>query len=219
MPRRSPRKCGRLSGDFVDAIYNRYMEMALQAAKLMQQAYNFENDTTLSYIKSSYAGVVNGLLAADALMADIQAFTDDLVTSSRGKKQYVKQSISLATRYGYLFETQLRKTGSMTFETTLDDFDSAYPGTYQGRIQRVDVSVQGIVPPTGVSGTLSNNGISVYRLPSDVATPGTPSKVRVQSAETLVLSDYTPTQTASWTPRPGTRPASSKAPASPAAGR
>jgi hypothetical protein len=27
-----------------------------------------------------------------------------------------------------------------------------------------------------------------------VATPGTPSKVRVQSAETLVLSDYTPTQ-------------------------
>jgi hypothetical protein len=181
-------------GDFVDAIYNRYMEMALQAAKLMQQAYNFENDTTLSYIKSSYAGVVNGLLAADALMADIQAFTDDLVTSSRGKKQYVKQSISLATRYGYLFETQLRKTGSMTFETTLDDFDSAYPGTYEGRIQRVDVSVQGIVPPTGVSGTLSNNGISVYRLPSDVATPGTPSKVRVQSAETLVLSDYTPTQ-------------------------
>ncbi len=54
-------------GDFVDSIYNRYMEMALRAAKLMQQAYNFENDTTLSYIKSSYEGVVDGLLAADAL--------------------------------------------------------------------------------------------------------------------------------------------------------
>lgn len=181
-------------GNFIDAIYDRYMAMALQAAKLMQQAYNFENDTTLSYIKSSYEGVVNGLLAADALMADIQAFTDDLVTSNRGKKQYVKQSISLAGRYGYLFETQLRKTGSMTFETTLDDFDSVYPGTYEGRIQQVDVSVQGIVPPTGVSGTLSNNGISVYRLPSDLATAATPSKVRIQSAETLVLSDYDPTQ-------------------------
>ena len=104
----------------------------------------------------------------------------------------MKQSISLASRYGYLFETQLRKTGSMTFETTLDDFDSVYPGTYEGRIQRVDVSVQGIVPPTGVSGTLSNNGISVYRLPSDIATPSAPSKVRIQSAETLVLSDYDP---------------------------
>jgi tetratricopeptide (TPR) repeat protein len=181
-------------GDFVYAIYSRYMEMALQAARLMQQAYNFENDTTLSYIKSSYAGVVEGLLAADSLMADIQSFTGNLVTANRGKKQYVKQSISLATRYGYLFQTQLRQTGSMTFETTLDDFDSVYPGTYEGRIQRVDVSVQGIVPPAGVSGTLSNNGISVYRLPSDLATSTTPSKVRVQSAETLVLSDYDPAQ-------------------------
>ncbi len=181
-------------GDFIEQIYERYMHMALRAARLMQQAYNFENDTTLAYIKSSYQGVVDGLLAADALMADIQAFTDDLVNSTRGKKQYVKKSISLAGNYGYLFETQLRKTGTMTFETTLDDFDSDYPGTYEGRIQRVLVSVQGIVPPTGVSGTLSNGGISYYRLPSDIATPTTPSKVRVQSAETLVISDYDPTQ-------------------------
>jgi hypothetical protein len=181
-------------GDFILQIYERYMDMALRAARLMQQAYNFENDSTLAYIKTSYQGVIDGLLAADALMADIQAFTDDLVNSTRGKKQYVKQSISLASNYGYLFETQLRKTGTMTFETTLDDFDSAYPGTYEGRIQRVLVSVQGIVPPIGVSGTLSNGGISFYRLPSDIATPSTPSKVRIQSAEALVISDYDPTQ-------------------------
>jgi hypothetical protein len=180
-------------GNFIEEIYERYMDMALRAALLMQQAYNFENDVSLSYIQSSYAGVVDGLLAADALMADIQSFTDDLVNSTRGKKQYVKQSISLAGNYGYLFETQLRKTGTMTFETTLDDFDSAYPGTYEGRIQRVLVSVQGIVPPTGISGTLSNGGISYYRLPSDIATPTTPSKVRIQSAESLVISDYDPT--------------------------
>jgi Tc toxin complex TcA C-terminal TcB-binding domain len=179
-------------GDFIEGIYDRYMDMALRAARLMQQAYNFENDVSLAYIQSSYSGVVQGLLGADALMADIQAFTDDLVNSSRGKKQYVKQSISLASRYGYLFETQLRKTGTMTFETTLDDFESAYPGTYQGRIQKVTVSVQGIVPPAGVSGTLGNNGISFYRVPSDIATPAAPSKIRVQSAETLVISDYNP---------------------------
>jgi Tc toxin complex TcA C-terminal TcB-binding domain len=180
-------------GDFVEEIYDRYMDMALRAALLMQQAYNFENDTTLAYIKSSYQGVIDGLLAADALMADIQSFTDDLVNSTRGKKQFVKQSISLAGNYGYLFETQLRKTGTMTFETTLDDFDSAYPGTYEGRIERVLVQVQGIVPPTGISGTLSNGGVSYYRLPSDIATPATPSKMRIQSAETLVISDYDPT--------------------------
>jgi len=184
----------RAMGNFVEAIYARYMNMALRAAKLMQQAYNFENDTTLNFIHDSYQGVVDGLLAADSLMADIQAFTDDLVTSNRGKKQLIKTSISLASNYGYLFETQLRKTGRMVFETTLDDFDSAMPGTYQGRIQHVAVSVQGIVPPTGLSGSLSNNGISLYRLPSDAATPASPSKQRIQSAETMVLSDYDPLQ-------------------------
>ncbi len=180
----------RAMGDYLLQIYQRYMTMALRAAKLMQQAYNFENDTALSAIQDSYQGVVEGLLAADALMADIQSFTYDLVTSKRGKKQLVKTSISLATNYGYLFETQLRKTGSMAFETTLDAFDSAYPGSYQGRIRRVTVDVQGIVPPSGISGTLGNGGISVYRLPSDIATPAAPSKLRIQSAETLVISDY-----------------------------
>lgn len=182
----------RSMGDFMLDIYNQYMDMALGAAKLMQFAYNFENDTTLSYIKNSYPGVVDGLLAADALMLDIQQFTDDLITAKRGKKQYVKKSISLATNYGYVFQTQLLKTGSMTFETTLDDFDTTYPGTYQGRIKSVSVDIQGIIPPTGISGMLTNGGVSYYRLPSDVATSTTPSKVRFQGSDSLVLSDYSP---------------------------
>jgi tetratricopeptide (TPR) repeat protein len=179
-------------GNYVLQIYNRYMDMALRAAKLMQQAYNFENDVSLAYIQPYYGGFIEGLLGADALMADIQSFTDDLVRSRRGKKQLVKTSISLASQYGFYFETQLRKSGTMTFETSLDDFDSEYPGTYQGRIRRVTVDVQGIVPPTGISGTLSNNGISLFRLPSDVATPAVPLKARVQNAESLVISDYDP---------------------------
>ena len=182
----------RSMGDFMLGIYDKYMEMALAAAKLMQQAYNFENDTNLTYIKSSYPGVVDGLLAADALMLDIQQFTDDLITSKRGKKQYVKTSISLATNFGYLFQTQLVKTGTMTFETTLDNFDTVFPGSYQGRIQSVSVDIQGIVPPSGISGTLTNGGISFYRLPSDIATPTNPSKVRIQDSDTLILSDYNP---------------------------
>jgi Tc toxin complex TcA C-terminal TcB-binding domain len=105
----------------------------------------------------------------------------------------VKTSISLATNYGYLFQTQLVKTGTMTFETTLDDFDTVFPGSYEGRIQSVSVDIQGIVPPAGISGTLTNGGISFYRLPSDIATPTNPSKIRIQDSDTLVLSDYNPT--------------------------
>jgi len=177
-------------GNFMLQIYQGYMSMALGAAKLMEKAYNFENDTTVTYIQDSYSGVVEGLLGADALMADIQEFTYDIATTTRGKLQLVKTSISLATNYGYLFSTQLVPTGSMSFQTSLDDFDSQYPGTYQGRIKSVSLQLQGIVPASGVSGTLTNGGISWYRLPSDIATDSTNSKMRIQSADTLVLSDY-----------------------------
>ncbi len=181
-------------GNAMLKIYQRYFNMALKVARMMQQAYNFETDQSLALIKSNYSGdEVNGLLGADALMADIQNFTYDLITSSSTKPQPVKQTISLAERYGYLFESQFRKTGSMDFLTTLDDFEMLYPGTYAGRIQTVEVALQGIVPPTGVSGSLTNSGISTYRLPSaNWTTTNSGMKYRVQNKETLVISDYSP---------------------------
>lgn len=184
----------RAMGNFMLDLYMGYMDRALSVSKLMEKAYNFENDTNLTYIQNTYPGVIEGLLAADALMSDIQEFTYDLATTTRGKLQLVKASISLATNYGYLFDTQLVPTGVMSFETTLDDFDSEYPGSYQGRIKSVSVALQGIVPPTGVSGTLTNGGISWYRLPSDIASGTNISKLRIQNSDTLVISDYDPSQ-------------------------
>ncbi len=180
-------------GDVMRRLYGRYFNMALRAAQMMQQAYNFETDQSLHLIKSDYSvGEVKGLLGADLLMADVQSFTYDLITSRAGKPQPVRQTISLAERYGYLFETQFRKTGVMEFETRIDDFDTLYPGTYAGRIQSLEVEVLGIVPPSGISGTLTNNGISAYRTPapSEPAPDASGLKYRVQSKETLVLSDY-----------------------------
>jgi len=180
-------------GDTLYRLYQRYLSMALYAAKLMQQAYNFETDQALALIKPDYStDEVNGLLAADTLLADIESFTYDLVSSARGKPQPVKQTISLAERYPFTFESQLRRTGAMDFQTTLDDFDSYYPGAYAGRIVTVEVNVDGLVPPTGVSGSLTNSGISVYRLPfASWPNPAAPAvKYRVQSKETLVISDY-----------------------------
>jgi hypothetical protein len=182
-------------GDEMMRMYQRYFAMALRTAKLMQQAYNFETDQQLSLIKSSYASdEIRGLLGADALMADIQGFTYDLITSTRGKVQPIKHTISLAEQYGWDFETQFRQTGSMTFETRIDDFDNYYPGTYAARIKSVEVNAVGLVPVTGLSGTLTCSGLSWYRLPSDswATTEATGLKTRVQSSETLVLSDYSP---------------------------
>ena len=182
-------------GDEMMRMYQRYFAMALSAAKLMQQAYNFETDQQLSLIKDSYASdEIKGLLGADALMADVQGFTYDLITSTRSKVQPIKHTISLAQQYGWDFETQFRKTGSMTFETRIDDFDNYYPGTYACRIKSIQVNAVGLVPVTGLSGTLTCSGLSWYRLPSDLwaTTEATGLKTRVQNSETLVLSDYAP---------------------------
>jgi hypothetical protein len=175
-------------------LYRRYLEMALKTALMMQRAYNFETDQALSFIKKDYStDEVKGLLGADALMADIQSFTYDLITSTIGKAQPIRQTISLSQRYAYQFEKQFRATGVMEFETRIDDFDEVYPGTYAGRIENVEVEVVGLIPPNGVSGSLTNSGISGYRTPASAAAPGSSGiKYRVQPKETLILSDYSP---------------------------
>jgi Tc toxin complex TcA C-terminal TcB-binding domain len=180
-------------GDRMYALYRRYLVMALHTAKLMQNAYNFENDTSVALIRADYtADEVAGLLAADTLMADVESFTDNLLATRQTKIQPVKHTLSLATRHSYAFETQFRATGHIEFDTTADDFDLAYPGTYGGRIRHVDVTFQGLLPVSGVSGTLTCGGVSFYRLPTDSWTDQDPSHIRrrVQAAESLVLSDF-----------------------------
>jgi hypothetical protein len=177
-------------GDFLFALYQRYLAMALRAARQMQQAYNFENDESVDLIKPDYtAGAAAGLLGADALLADIETFTDRELAQTN-KPQPLKQTISLSERYAFAFETQLRKTGVMDFETRIDDFDTVYPGTFAGRIDAVEVEVDGIVPPDGVTGSLTSSGISFYRVPASKWTSGSGLKTRVQSKETLIISDY-----------------------------
>ncbi|MBC7575088.1 MAG: hypothetical protein H7244_12240 [Herminiimonas sp.] len=183
----------RRMGEVMLQLYHRYFNMALSTARLMERAYNFETDQALHVIKTDYGlDEVKGLLGADVLMADIQGFTYDLIASTSGKPQPLRQTISLAERYGFKFENQLRSTGVMEFNTSIDDFDAVYPGTYAGRIESVEVEVLGVVPANGISGTLTNGGISAYRTPAAlwIDPAGSGLKYRVQSRETLVLSDY-----------------------------
>src|SRR5260221_8700265 len=177
----------------MENLYQRYLSMAVRAAHLMEKAYNFETDQSLHWIKDDYStGEVKGLLGADALMADIQGLTYDLITSTNGKPQPLRHTISLAERYGLAFEQQFRRHGVMEFETNIEDFDAYYPGTYAGRIEAIEVDVDGIVPVRGISGTLTNSGISGYRVPASrrSETSTDTLKFRVQPRETLVLSDY-----------------------------
>lgn len=170
---------------FMRSISQSYFVMALKIARMMQRAYNFENDLDRHFIRTDYTSTsVQGMLAADALLRDIDSFTYDQITTVKRKEIPVVQTTSLANSFPFLFETEFRQNGRMTFETRLEDLDIAYPGTYSQRIESIEVEVEGILPAGGVRGTLTNGGISRYRIPSGSI------KYRIQSKETLVLSEF-----------------------------
>jgi hypothetical protein len=173
-------------GAFMRSISASYRHKAIRVARLMQRAYNFENDLNRHFIKTDYStNTVKGLLAGDALLLDIDSFTYDLITTVQRKDVSIKHTVSLAEQYPFLFETEFRKTGRMEFELRLDDLDKVYPGTYARRLEAVEVEVEGVLPAGGVHGTLTNAGISRYRT-ADINS----LKVRIQPKETMVLSEY-----------------------------
>ncbi|MGH3679992.1 MAG: hypothetical protein ACRDT2_07035 [Natronosporangium sp.] len=162
-----------------------YLERAIEIAYVMQAAYNFETDAGLDNIAMSYgtSDALNGLLGGQALMADIDYFTYHQVMQTRSKEIPVRTVLSLAEHFPYsLF--QFRRAGVASFETTLELFDRLYPGTYLHRIKSVEVVVEGVVPVDGIYGSVRNSGVSSFRTVDNAA------KVRLQPAETQVLSSY-----------------------------
>ena len=122
-------------------------------------------------------------MGADLLLADIDSFTLDLVTTTKTKKIPVKQMISLADRFPMAFD-RLRRRGACTFETELADFDRAHPGLYLAKLRNVEVVFVGLTGATPIAGTLRNVGVS--RSGARTA----PSSRASYPADVMVLSQY-----------------------------
>jgi hypothetical protein len=167
-------------------ISQSYLEWAIRVAKLMERAYFFETDRDVRIIKTEYApSTTGGLLGADHLLRDIDAFTFEDIVVSQTKESNVKDVLSLANERPFAFQDFLR-TGRMTFETRLDDFDHRHPGLYAQRIRAVELEVVGLLPAEGVSGTLRAGGVSRYR------TRAGGSKDRIHTVDTFAISEYSP---------------------------
>jgi hypothetical protein len=161
-----------------------YLDWAIGAAFLMEQAFEFEYDTEINRIRFDYErSELHGLLAADFLLADIDQFSYDRLLETE-KQIPMKVTVALADRYPYQFYQQFQRTGRIDFETFLDDFDRWTPGSHLRKLRRVEVVVEGLVGPQGLHGTLTNSGVSYYR-DRDGA-----RAIRLQKPETMVLSRY-----------------------------
>lgn len=143
-------------------IAQRYLDMAIEAATLMEKAYEAETGRDLRKIKFDYGlDHLNGLLGADRLLQDIDFFSLDYIRT-KSKKAQMKQSISLSDKFPMAFY-QLLTTGRTFFETTLDHFDRQYPGFYLQKVRQVELVFVGLNGTEGVHGTLRNIGVSQFR--------------------------------------------------------
>lgn len=143
-------------------ISGSYQQWAIAAAKLMERAYNFENDSDLRVIRPEYSVPATGdLLAADLLLRDVDSFTYHYVANVTKKESHLKDVLSLRSEYPFQFRDFLR-TGRMTFETSLHDFARRHPGFYGQRLAAVEVEVIGLLPPEGIRGTLRGGVVSRY---------------------------------------------------------
>jgi hypothetical protein len=165
-------------------IKRRYLDMATSAAFLMERAYNAETERGLSVIRYDYQSTASGnLMGADMLLADIDSFTFDHVTTSKTKKNPVKRTISLADAFPTQFR-RLRQTGRCTFETTFAEFDRQHPGLYLAKLRNVEILFVGLGGTPAVAGTLRNIGVSRFR------SSGGRISTRVYPSDVMVLSQY-----------------------------
>ena len=177
--------------DLMRDIARSHLFRAVRIAKLMERAFNFEQDTDLNVIKDEYGEAVATekpgrdprLLGGDSLLNDIESFTYQAITTKTRKSTRIKDVLSLSSLYPAQFE-EFRRTGLLTFETDLYEFDRLHPGFYGQRIEAVELEVIGVLPETGLNGTLTAGGVSSYR-----KRDGSTDK-RVHQVDTMALSDF-----------------------------
>jgi hypothetical protein len=144
------------------ALTRRYQDLAIELALLTERAYNPETERGLQLIRYDYRDAGAGdLLGADRLLADIDAFSADYITTVKSKKLPVKKVISIADAYPMAFN-QLRRQGRCLFGTEFADFDREHPGLFLCKLRNVELVLVGITGATGIAGSLRNVGVSRF---------------------------------------------------------
>jgi hypothetical protein len=169
-----------------------YLFRAIRLAKLMERAYNFENDAMLKVIRNEYgiaatnpsASGTGPLLGGDLLLQDIESFIYTAITTRTRKSCRIKDVISIASVFPAQFYA-FRQTGRLTFETDLYEFDRLHPGFCSQKIQAVELEVIGLLPESGLNGSFTAGGVTSFR-----RRDGSQGK-RVQIVDTMALSQYT----------------------------
>jgi hypothetical protein len=165
-------------------LKDRYLDMASEIAFLMERAYDAETERNLRVIRYDYnRTAANNLMGADLLLADIDYFTLDHVTTTKTKKAPVKKVLSLADSFVMAFHA-LKSNGRCFFQTEFAEFDRNHPGLYLCKLRNVELVFVGITRATSISGSLRNVGVSKFRRENGAVV------ARLYPSDVMPLSQY-----------------------------
>ena len=165
-------------------LKDRYLDMASEIAFLMERAYDAETERNLRVIRYDYnRTAANNLMGADLLLADIDYFTLDHVTTTKTKKAPVKKVLSLADSFVMAFHA-LKSNGRCFFQTEFSEFDRNHPGLYLCKLRNVELVFVGITRATSISGSLRNVGVSKFRRENGAVV------TRLYPSDVMPLSQY-----------------------------
>jgi hypothetical protein len=175
----------RLAAEMQD-LARGYLDMAIEAAYIMERAYALEFDRDLHRIRLDYGlGGPGGLLGGDHLKQDIASFTLDYIRHAE-KQNPIRVPLSLREEFPQAF-AQFQNNGVLAFRTDLEIFDRRYPGSARRKIKRVEMFVEGLIPTNGIGGTLLHAGVSTeWRADAGAYV----KHHRVVPPETMILSSY-----------------------------
>lgn len=156
-------------------IYAGFLRMATVTAQQAERQLAFQRQQpTASIIKQNYWAAASdsnvastiqstpnrrGITGSARLLQDI-ATLDQYAFDSEKRLLNLNQTFSLSRLFPIEFAA-FRKTGLLSFATTLRMFDEGFPGHFMRLIKKVRVSVIALIPPTlGIRATLSTGGLS-----------------------------------------------------------
>lgn len=176
----------------LSGVYFQTYELAMLAANQAQTAYQFELDSTQTFLNFNYFdNLRKGLMAGEGLRLALNRL-DAAYRQGDMRRYEIEKTISLAQLQPDQL-LALKTTGHCTIALTEAMFDYDYPGQYARKIKTVSVSIPVVVGPyQNIKATLTQKKNSVVMQPQIGAVNYLLNLTSEQPSPSVMRTDWAP---------------------------
>jgi len=148
-------------------VHGIYQYQAHRMAWLAQRAAIYESRRQFEFIGWTYetGEQLHDMMSSEFLRADLDALYAELTAGQTMRMQEFRWTVPLSRLDPGALHA-LRTTGRCVFVLRQDRIDDEFPGTFLHRLNDLQLTFIGLLPPGGARGVLSMSGISWVRVPN-----------------------------------------------------